>query len=103
MPPPLIVSIPHKLGKDEAIRRLKAGIGSVTGQYRQFVTVDEEVWSGDRLAFGITAMKQQARGVIDVADDHVRIELTLPWLLDRLARGAQALIQKQGSLLLEKK
>ena len=25
MPPPLIVSIPHRLGRDEATRRLKSG------------------------------------------------------------------------------
>ncbi len=103
MTKPLIVSIPHNLGKDEAIRRMKNGLGSVTAQYGNVVKVDREVWNGDRLDFAVTAMMQQVSGNIDVADDHVRLEVTLPWLLAKLANGAQALIQDKGKLLLEKK
>jgi hypothetical protein len=78
---PFIVSIPHKLGKDEAIRRLKAGLGSVRSEYGKILQVHEEIWSGDRLAFRLTALKQQVSGTVDVAEDHVRLEVTLPWLL----------------------
>jgi hypothetical protein len=103
MAQPFIVSIPHKLGKDEATRRLKAGLGSVKNQYGQMLQVNEEIWSGDRLAFSITALKQNASGTIDVADDHVRLEVTLPWLLAGLAHGAQAMIRERGNRMLEKK
>lgn len=103
MAQPFIVSIPHKLGKDEATRRLKAGLGSVKNQYGQMLQVNEEIWSGDRLAFSITALKQNANGTIDVADDHVRLEVTLPWLLAGLAHGAQAMIRERGNRMLEKK
>ncbi len=103
MAKPLIVSIPHKLGKDEAIRRMKAGLGSVKNQYGQLLQVNEEIWSGDRLAFSVTALKQNANGTIDVADDHVRLEVTLPWLLAGLAHGAQAMIRERGNRMLEKK
>ncbi len=100
---PLVVSIPHKLGKEEAIRRMKAGLGSVKTQYGQLIQVNEEIWSGDRLVFRITAMKQQASGTLDVADDHVRLEVTLPWLLAGLAHGAQAMIRARATHMLEKK
>jgi len=103
MPQPFIVSIPHKLGKEEATRRMKAGLGSVKSQYGQLLQVNEEIWSGDRLAFRITALKQQASGTIDVADDHVRLEVTLPWLLAGLAHGAQAMIRERANRMLEKK
>lgn len=103
MSQPLIVSIPHKLGKDEALRRIKAGLGSVKAQYTQVVRVDEEIWSGDRLAFRLTALKSQASGTLDVADDHVRIEVTLPWLLAGIAHGAQAIIRERANRMLEKK
>ena len=103
MAEPFIVSIPHKLGKVEATRRLKAGLGSVKNQYGQMLQVNEEIWSGDRLAFSITALKQNASGTIDVADDHVRLEVTLPWLLAGLAHGAQAMIRERGNRMLEKK
>ena len=103
MAQPFIVSIPHKLGKHEATRRLKAGLGSIKNQYSQMIQVNEEIWSGDRLAFTITALKQKASGTIDVADDHVRLEVTLPWLLAGLAHGAQAMIRERGNRMLEKK
>ncbi len=103
VPQPFIVSIPHKLGKDEAVRRLKAGLGSVKSQYGQVLQVNEEIWSGDRLAFRITALRQQASGTIDVADDHVRLEVILPWLLAGLAHGVQAIIRERGQRMLEKK
>jgi Putative polyhydroxyalkanoic acid system protein (PHA_gran_rgn) len=103
MAQPFIVSIPHKLGKVEATRRLKAGLGSVKNQYGQMLQVNEEIWSGDRLAFSITALRQNASGTIDVADDHVRLEVMLPWLLAGLAHGAQAMIRERGNRMLEKK
>lgn len=103
MAQPLIVSIPHELGKEEATRRLKAGLGSVRTQYAQLLQVNEEIWSGDRLAFNVTAMKQQASGTVDVADDHVRIEVTLPWVLAGLAHGAQAMIRARATRMLEHK
>jgi hypothetical protein len=38
-----------------------------------------------------------------VADDHVRVEVTLPLLLQRFAEVAQAAIRNRGNLLLTKK
>lgn len=64
--------------------------------------VEEERWSGDTLAFRIRALGQIASGQIDVADDHVKVEVVLPWLLQRFAEMAQATIRKRGQLLLTK-
>jgi hypothetical protein len=55
------------------------------------------------MMFRVRALGQAASGQIDVADDHVRLEVTLPWLLQRFAEVAQVAIQKRGSLLLTKK
>jgi len=41
--------------------------------------------------------------VIDVADDHVRLEVTLPWLLAKIAEKFTPAIRKEGVLMLEKK
>jgi hypothetical protein len=103
MSKPFIVSIPHHLGKDEAVRRLKSGLGSVRTNYAQLVAIQEETWSGDRLQFRITALGQGASGSIDVADDHVRLEVVLPWLLAKLAEKIQPFVRKEGTLMLEKK
>jgi hypothetical protein len=100
---PFIVSIPHKLGKDEATRRLKAGLGSIRSEYGKILQVHEEIWSGDRLAFQLTALKQRVGGTISVAEDHVRLEVMLPWLLAGLAHGVQATIRARATRMLEKK
>jgi hypothetical protein len=101
MPAPLVVSIPHRLGRDEATRRLKAGLTRAATSI-PVLKVDEERWDGDRMMFRVRAMGQAASGHIDVADDHVRLEVTLPWLLQRFAEVAQVAIQKRGNLLLTK-
>lgn len=103
MAQPFIVSIPHQLGKAEAARRLKAGLGSVRSEYGKILQVNEEIWSGDRLAFQVTALKQQVAGTIDVAEDHVKLEVMLPWLLAGLAHGVQATIRARATRMLEKK
>lgn len=103
MAQPFIVSIPHKLGREEATRRLKAGLGSIRSEYGKILQVNEEIWSGDRLAFQVTALKQNVGGTVDVADDHVRLEVMLPWLLAGLAHGIQATVRARATRMLEKK
>jgi hypothetical protein len=103
MSTPLIVSIPHRLGREEAARRIRAGISSARTNYSSLLSVNEEIWEGgDRLAFNISALGQSAGGLIDIADDHVRLEVTLPWLLAKLAEKIAPAIRKEGTLMLEK-
>jgi hypothetical protein len=100
---PLVVEIPHQLGKDEALRRLKGGLARASSQYGNMLQVHEEIWSGDRLSFRVEALRQMASGTVDVREDNVRIEVTLPWLLARLASGIQSAIRQSGARMLEKK
>jgi hypothetical protein len=102
MPAPLVVSIPHSLGREEAIRRLKTGLSRAASSM-PVMTVDEERWEDNRMNFRVRALGQAAAGHVDVADDHVRVEVVLPWLLQRFAEVAQAAIQNRGKLLLTKK
>jgi len=82
---------------------MKNGLAHVREQYGNFFTVNEEKWTGDQLNFSITAMAQNVSGLINVEEDHVQLEVTLPWLLARIANGAQAMIRDKGRLMLEKK
>jgi hypothetical protein len=102
MSAPLIVSIPHRLGREEATRRLKTGLTRAAASV-PVLKVDEERWEDNRMVFRVRALGQAASGHLDVADDHVRVEVTLPWLLQRFAEVAQAAIKARGNLLLTKK
>jgi hypothetical protein len=103
MSKPLIVSIPHRLGKDEALRRIRSGLGTARTSYGQVLAVEEETWTGDRVAFRVAALGQRASGTIDVRESDVQLEVTLPWLLQKLAERITPAIRKEGVLMLEKK
>jgi hypothetical protein len=102
MSAPLVVSIPHRLGREEAIRRLKAGLTRAASSL-PVLKVDEERWEDNRMIFRVRTLGQVASGHLDVADDHVRVEVVLPWLLQRFAEAAQVAIRNRGNLLLTKR
>jgi Putative polyhydroxyalkanoic acid system protein (PHA_gran_rgn) len=102
MSAPLVVSIPHRLGREEARRRLQAGLSRAAASL-PILKVDEERWDGDRMSFRVRALGQAAAGHVDVEDAHVRVEVTLPWLLQRFAEVAQTAIKNRGRLLLTKR
>ena len=103
MPPPLIVSVPHRLGTLEATRRLKSGLETVRTKLGQVFTIEEETWTDNRLRFRVRALGQAANGTIDIAEDHARLEIALPWLLAQITDRIQRAIQSQGTLMLDKK
>ena len=102
MSEPLVVTIPHKLGKDEALRRVKPALAKASSTF-PVLRVEEETWSGDRMTFRVRAMGQVAAGSVDVGEDNVRLEVTLPWLLHKFAQAVQKTIAGRGQILLEKK
>jgi hypothetical protein len=103
MSKPLVVTIPHSLGRQEATRRLKAGLGSARTNFGHLLTVEEETWNGDRVDFRVRSLGQAAHGTIEIFADSVRLEVTLPWLLAKMAERLAPAIRKEGTLLLEKK
>jgi hypothetical protein len=103
MTKPLVVSIPHKLGKAEAMRRLQGGLTRLKSQFGDKLASVDESWSGDRMDFRVGAMGQTVNGHLDVGEDQVHVEVQLPWLLAMVAEKAKNFIQKQGTLMLEKK
>lgn len=102
MSAPLVVSIPHQLGREEATRRLKGGLMRAAASV-PVIKVDEERWDGDQMFFRVRALGQAASGHVDIADDYARLEVVLPWLLQRFAEVAQVAIRNRGRLLLTKR
>ena len=101
MSQPIVVSLPHRLGKAEALRRLQTSFKDAQSKGGAFFTFRNK-WYGDHLDFRASLLGQTTTGTVDVAEDHVRLEVQLPWLLSMLANKAKALVEKQGKLMLEK-
>jgi hypothetical protein len=102
MAEPVVVTIPHKLTKEEAIRRLQKGFGDVRSAVGEKFVVLTDTWNGDHLDFRASLLGQTTTGTVDVGDHSVRLEIQLPWMLAMLANRAKAIVQKQGQLMLEK-
>ncbi len=102
MPEPIIITISHQLGRDEAQRRLNEGVGYIRTQLAPFATSINHSWTGYRLDFGLTAIGQSINGRIDVEDRLVRIELGLPPLLHLLSKPIIDRIRGEGVRLLDK-
>lgn len=97
------VSIPHQLGKDEALRRIKSGVEDARTKFASVLSIQRADWTGDTLAFQVSAVAQQVGGTIRVEDSHVKLDVELPWLLAKVAKVIVPAVQKEGTLLLEKK
>jgi len=99
---PVVVDIPHRLGKEEAKRRLQSGFTNVRSNVGGGFMILKDAWTGDSMEFQASLLGQTTKGKAEVADDHVRLEVELPWVLAVLADKAKALVKKRGQLLLEK-
>ena len=97
------VTIDHRLGRVEAVRRLKEGFARANGHLGPMITMEQEIWEGDTLRCRMRALGQTAAASIEVMDDALRIELSLPWLLAKLAKCLLSVLRKEAALLLEKK
>jgi hypothetical protein len=97
------VVIGHRLGKVEAIRRLKEGFARTKGQLGDIIAIEQEAWEGDTLRFHMRALGQSAAGTIEVLEDALRIEVALPWLLAKAAKRLLPILRKEATLLLENK
>ena len=97
------VIIGHRLGKVEAVRRLKDGFARTNGHLGAMIAMEQETWQGDTLRFRMRALGQSAAGSIEVLEDALRIEVSLPSLLAQAAKRLLPILRKEATLLLEKK
>ena len=102
MSQPLLVSIPHKLGRLEARRRLDSGIGRLRTELNALLSGLDYHWEGDILNFSASAMWQRITGRIEVLDDVVRVEIDLPWIMQLLRETISRQVRGRGVALLEK-
>jgi len=102
MAEPLVIIIPHKLGKEEALRRIKPGLHRAAERF-PVLEVQQEVWANDRMDFRVRALGQLAAGNVQVGEKSVRLEVMLPWLLHKFGEIVKRTIQEHGQILLETK
>jgi hypothetical protein len=101
---PVDVELPHKLGREEARRRIADNIHKLKDHLPGGAAEVQSAWSGDQLNLGITAMGQKVTAQIDVEETKVRCRVMLPGMLAFFAKPIEAALNAKGSdLLLEDK
>ena len=96
---PVQVDLPHKLGREEAKRRIGGNIHKLKDQIPGGAQVNSS-WEGDQLNLGVQAMGQSVDARIVVEESQVRCTLMLPPMLAMLARPIEAMLRNKGSDLL---
>lgn len=100
MSQPIEVDLPHKLGKDEARRRIANNIHKLEEHIPGGAQV-QSGWAGDQLNLKVSALGDSVQATIDVEETTVHLRVLLPGLLGMFAGPIQAALQKKGGLLLE--
>jgi hypothetical protein len=83
----IVINVPHALGKDEAQRRVAREIDQLKSAYVDKFAHSEVNWSASVAQIRVIALAQEVTAQIDVAEDTVRVEVHLPWLLASLANS----------------
>jgi len=101
---PVTVTIPHKLGREEAKKRVDGSIDRFKAQLSSAgLGKIQHAWSDDRLGFQAKALGQNITGRIDVRDSDLLIEVELPGLLGGFAEKVAGKLRQEGQLMIEKK
>jgi hypothetical protein len=95
------IQVPHKLGKAEAKRRMKARIGDLGSHIPGGAAQVRSSWTDeDTMALEVEAMGQKVSATMKVEDNAIQVALTLPMMLSFASGAIEAAVRSKGSDLL---
>jgi hypothetical protein len=100
---PLTIDLPHKLGAEEAKRRMQDGIGHLKDHIPGGAAEVRSSWQGDRMNLAVQAMGQEVSAHIDVEETVVRVEMLLPPMLSFFGKQIEGYLRNKGGQMLEDK
>jgi hypothetical protein len=100
---PVEVELPHKLGREEAKRRIGNNVHKLTDHLPGGASHVTSNWAGDQLNLDIHAMGQQVAAQLLVEEAKVRVKVMLPGMLSFFAGPIEAALSAKGKVLLEDK
>ena len=101
MTQPINIDIPHRLGREEAKRRLKSRVGELASHIPGGAAEVKTSWPGeDRMDLSVAALGQSVRALLDVEENVIRLRLQLPAMLGFMAGPIERAIRKKGAAAL---
>lgn len=107
MSKPISFDIPHKLGAEEARRRIRGRVGELASHIPGGAADVRTSWPTEsRMDLQVDALGQSVSTVLDIEDTVIRLQLQLqlPAMLSFMAPAIERAIKKKaGQVLLDKK
>jgi hypothetical protein len=100
MPEPIVVRIPHSLGKPEATRRIETGVGRANVVLPRIVRVEQSSTENGEIFLAVRALGQIATANVTIENDYVLVEATVPTFLAPFVEKAKSFTKSYGSKLL---
>ena len=101
---PIDVNMPHKLGREEARRRIASNIHTLKDHIPGGASHVDSSWAGDTLNLKVHAMGQAVDAQIAVEETKLHVRVMLSGMLAMFAGPIEAMLNKKGAdLLLEDK
>lgn len=99
---PVVIDVPHTLGRDGARERLRTRFAELGGHMPGGVGEVRASWPSDyEMALEIAAMGQSIPAKLDVMADCVRVHIELPPMLAYFSGMIGAAVRDQGTKLLK--
>ena len=98
--PKITVTEPHRLPKDEALKRIKGLLGQVKAQYADQISNLQEQWDGYSGTFSFAAMGFSVSGTLTVTDQDATVKGDLPLLAGMFKGRIEQTIRERARQLL---
>jgi len=100
MSSPISVDLPHRLGAEEAKKRIANNVGGLTAHLPSGAQVRSR-WEGDQMKLGVAVMGQEIDASLDVRESLVRVTVNLPPALAFFGKAIEAGLRRSAPQLLE--
>jgi len=98
--PKSTINVPHQLGKDEALNRIKDILVQAKAQYGDKITDLKETWTDDGGAFSFKAMGFRISGDLNVTEANVEIMGDYPFAALPFKGTIEATLRERAERLL---
>jgi hypothetical protein len=100
--PKMNVTVPHEIGREEAVARLKNLLGDMKAQYGDKISDLREDWTSDGGTFSFKAMGFKIAGALKVSENEMRVDGDFPWAAKPFQGQVETVIRERAERLLKK-
>jgi hypothetical protein len=98
---PIVVTVSHKLGADEARQRIAQGLERGRNEFAAIFSAFDVAWTANHADVTVVAVSQRVTAGLDVFEDIIRVEVRLPWYFAPIQKRIAAVLQHQGERTLQ--